>query len=193
MNVIEAIHGRRSIRRYRADPLERQQIEDLIWAAAQAPTPPPSGARPWAFCVLEGRDRLAELGARAKAYAREHQPGEHAWPWAERADFEVFWGAPAAVLICARTGNAGAPFDCVRAGQNLLLAAHAWGLGACWVGAPLPWLKSPGVAAELGLPDGFDPAEVVILGRADERPAGQPRPRPEITWCAGLSSRKEST
>ena len=85
----------------------------------------------------------------------------------------MFWDAPALVLLCARRGHPEAPFDCHRAAQNLLLAAHARGLGSCWVGAPLPWLESPGVAAELGLPDGFDATVAVILGYADggNRPA----------------------
>ena len=58
MDVTEAIHGRRSIRAYRAQPVEQTLIEDLTWAAVQAPTPPVSGDTPWAFCVIEGADRL---------------------------------------------------------------------------------------------------------------------------------------
>jgi nitroreductase len=84
------------------------------------------------------------------------------------------------VLICGRKGNPEAPLDCCRAGQNLMLAAHALGLGSCWVGAPIPWLGSPGVAEELGLPAGFDPVVALILGIAREVPAGNPRPRPAI-------------
>jgi nitroreductase len=183
MNVIEAIHGRRSIRAYRPQAVDRAMLEELIWAAAQAPTPPGSGDMPWTFCVVEGRERLAAYGARAKAYARDHQPDGHPWTWSEGPDFQVFWDAPALVIICARSGHPETPFDCCRAGQNLLLAAHARGLGACWVGAPLPWLRSRGVAEEIGLPEGFDAAVAVILGHADERPAGNPRPRPRITWC----------
>ena len=183
MDVIEAIHGRRSIRAYRPQALPREQIEDLIWAAVQAPTPPVSGDNPWAICVIEGTERLAAYGDRAKRYARDHQPEGQHWAWAERPDFKVFWGAPAVVLICGRRGHPEAAFDCCRAGQNLMLAAHAQGLGSCWVGAPIPWLRSAGVAEELHLPPGFDAIVAVILGHPDEQPAGNPRPRPEIVWC----------
>ena len=75
------------------------------------------------------------------------------------------------------------PFDCCRAAQNLLLAAHARALGSCWVGAPLPWLASPGVAAELDLPAGFDPVVAVVLGVPAEQLVGSPRAVPEIRWC----------
>lgn len=182
MNAIEAIHGRRSIRAYRPEPVDRSTVEDLLWAAVQAPTPPASGDAPWALCVIEGRERLALYGARALEWARVHRPSAAAWPWTERPGFQVFWGAPLLVLLCARAGNPETPLDCCRAGQNLLLAAHARGLGSCWVGAPLPWLRSPGVAEELGLPPGHDPAVAIVLGQPAESPPGQPRPRPAILW-----------
>ena len=133
MDVIEAIHGRRSIRAYRPEAVERSLVGEVIWAAAQAPTPPLSGEMPWAFCVIEGVERLAAYGVRARQYAIDHQPKEHRWTWPDRTDFKVFWDAPALVLICGRSGNDEAAFDCCRAGQNLMLAAHARGLGSCWV------------------------------------------------------------
>ena len=63
MDVIDAIHGRRSIRAYGPEPVDRALIADLLWAAVQAPTPPVSGDAPWALCVVEGVDRLAALTA----------------------------------------------------------------------------------------------------------------------------------
>lgn len=191
MEVFEAIHGRRSIRHYSDEPVDRAVIADLLWAAVQAPTPPVSGANAWALCVVEGARRLAAYGERAKAYARDHPPGGQRWAWTERPEFKVFWNAPVLVLLCARVGNPEAPFDCCRAGQNLMLAAHARGLGSCWVGAPMPWLHSAGVADELGLPAGFDPAVAVILGYPAENPAGQPRDRPLIHWCEAAAPARD--
>lgn len=183
MDVFETIHERRSIRKYRAEAVDRAVLEALLFAAVQAPTPPVSGAAPWALCVIEGRERLAGYGDRAKQYARSLSTEAHPLAWAERPDFEVFWGAPAAVLFCARNGNPEAPFDCCRAAQNFMLAAHASALGSCWVGAPLPWLGSLGVAQELGLPAGFEPMAVIIVGHPAEQPPGSPRPPPPISWC----------
>ena len=107
-----------------------------------------------------------------------HRP----WTWTTRPDFKVFWNAPAAVLFCARDANPEAPFDCCRAAQNFLVAAKAKGLGTCSVGAPLPWLASPGVAEELGLPAGYGASAVVLVGYPAEEPAGELRPKPEILW-----------
>jgi nitroreductase len=183
MDPIECMHTRRSIRSYKAGPVAHELIEEIAWAAVQAPTPPVSGNEAWAISVVEGRDRLETYGERARMYAFEHQPAERPWEWTVRPGFKVFWGAPALILLSARTGNPEASFDCCRAGQNLLLAAHAKGLGACWVGAPIPWLSDTQTQRELGIPAGFVPSVAIILGFPAESPAGSPRPRPHIYWA----------
>ena len=76
--ILAAIHGRRSIRVYRPELVDRAVLEELLYAAVQAPTPPVSGSSPWRLCVIEGAERLAAYGVRAKEYARTHQPpGQH--------------------------------------------------------------------------------------------------------------------
>ncbi|HQR15972.1 MAG TPA: nitroreductase family protein [Nitrospira sp.] len=183
MDVLEAIHSRRSIRKYRAQNVDRGLMEELLYAAVQAPTPPASGTTPWALCVVEGIERVAAYGARAKQYAHDHQPAGRPWTWTERPDFKVFWDAPALVLFCAQTGKPETPYDCCRAAQNFMLAAHARSLGTCWVGAPLPWLHSPGVAEEIGIPEGFEAVAAIVVGHPAEKPPGSPRPKPKVVWC----------
>jgi nitroreductase len=183
MDTIAAIHGRRSIRSYAQRAVDRSLIADLIWDAAQAPTPPISGISPWAFCVVEGVARIAAYGDRAKQYARDHPLEGRPQSWPHDPAFKVFWDAPVLVLICGARDNVEAAHDCCRAGQNLLLAAYARGLGSCWVGAPMPWLASPGVADELRLPSGFDPIAAIVIGYAIEGASGRPRRRPTIHWC----------
>ena len=70
MDTITAIHTRRSIRDYEKRAVKREIIADILWDAAQAPTTPVSG--PFLFHVIEGVARIADLGERAKQYAREH-------------------------------------------------------------------------------------------------------------------------
>ena len=183
MEALQAIHLRRTIRVYRPEPIDRALLTTVLWAAVQAPTPPVSGPAPWKLCVIEGAERLRGYGVRAKQYAQEHQPSDRSWMWTEQQDFKVFWNAPAVVLFCAKKTNPEAPYDCCRAAQNMLIAAHALGLGTCWVGAPIPWLTSPGVAEELGIPEGFQASAVVLVGHPAEQPVGAPRPEPEVLWC----------
>src|SRR5216683_1205522 len=94
MDVIEAIHTRRSVRSYSPRPVERELIEHVIWDAAQAP-PPRSGQVPWTFNVIEGAECISAYGDQAKRYARDNHPDEPGWDWSERPECGVFWGAPA--------------------------------------------------------------------------------------------------
>ena len=79
MDTITAIHTRRSIRDYEARAVERAIITDILFDAAQAPTTPVSG--PFLFHVIEGAARIADYGARAKQYAREHRPDAVGYSW----------------------------------------------------------------------------------------------------------------
>lgn len=182
MDLIDAIRSWRSVRSFRTDPVDRTEVADLLWNAVQVSTPP-QNETPWEICVLEGVDRIELLGERAMAFAREHrQPGQQGWNWVDRPGFKIFWGAPVVVIIAAQADNREAQFDCHRASQNLVLAAHVRGLGSCWLGSPLPWLNSIGVAGELGFSPEFQPTVVVALGHPATRPEPKVRPRPNILW-----------
>lgn len=180
MDTITAIHTRRSIRAYAARVPERGAIEDIIHDAAQAPVTPVSGA--FLFVVIEGAARLAAYGVRAKRYAQEHRPSEAGYGWVDRPDFLVFFNAPVVIVICAAEDNDQSIQDCNRAGQNLMLSAHARGLGTCWVGAPLLWLRDAAVKAEIGIAEHLAPFAVFTLGYPSGTATGTPRERPQIIW-----------
>ena len=176
MDAIEAIQSRRSIRQYKNSVPERSLIEAIILDAAKAP-PPFSGQRPWVFNVIEGRDRISHYALRAKQFAKEHRPEGPGWEWVDRLDnFEVFWNAPVLIIISGRVE------DCCRAGQNLMLSAHARGLGTCWVGAPMLWLRDTETQKELRIPSGFAPVSAFCLGYPDEAPAPPKVEPPHIIW-----------
>ena len=175
MDVIEAIHTRRSIRAYEARPVARALIEAVILDAAQAP-PPVSGQAPWTFNVIEGAERIAAYGAEAKQYAAAQHPDEPGWGWSERDDFQVFWDAPVLIVISGRLE------DCCRAGQVLMLSAHARGLGTCWVGAPMLWLRTDAAKAALAIPPALTPISALCLGYPAVVPAAPPRAPPPIIW-----------
>lgn len=182
MDAIEAIHGRRSVRDYQARPVERDLIEALIWDAAQAPPPAIRQIRRLAVVVVEGAARLAEMGEQAKAFARAALPPGPVPAWLDDPAFKVLWNAPALILICARGDAADAAWDCCRAGQNLMLSAHARGLGSCWVGSPLAWLAAPEGAAAMRIPDGFTAVAPILVGYPAASPPPRTNDRPEIVW-----------
>ena len=175
MDVIEAIHTRRSIRSFEPRNVPRELIEAIIWDAAQAP-PPVSGQIPWTFHVFEGIDRIAAFGAWAMQYARDHHPDEPGWSWIDRPGFKVFWDAPVLIIISGRVE------DCCRAGTNLMLSAHARGLGTCWVGSPMLWLRSVEARKELGLAPELEPVSVLCVGYPKQIPSPAPRQKPVVVW-----------
>jgi nitroreductase len=181
MDTIAAIHTRRSIRDYAKRAVEREIIADILWDAAQAPTTPVSG--PFLFHVIEGVARIADLGERALQYARAHSPDTVANSWADRSDFKVFLDAPVVIVISGHAGNSQSIQDCNRAGQNLMLSAHARGLGSCWVGAPMLWLRSLQTRKELVIAEAFEPFSAFTLGYAASVPPSRSRERPEIIWA----------
>jgi nitroreductase len=177
MDVIAAIHGRRSVRSYQSTPVPRDVIEAIILDAAQAP-PPFRGMVPWAFNVIEGVERIAALAERAINHARKHRPNnEPGWDWVERPGFKIFWDAPAVIIISGPVG------DCCRAGQNLMLSAHARGLATCWVGSPMLWITTPDARAELRNPPHLTPVAVFCLGYAAAAPEPAVHDRPPIVWA----------
>ena len=161
---------------------ERALIEAIVWDSVQAPPPARASVPAWIFNVVLGQAKIADFGDRARQHARENRPpGKGAW--VDNPDFKIFWDAPALVVICGRTDNPEAAFDCNRAGQNLMLSAHARGLGTCWVGSPMGWLRTADGKAAVGIPDGYEAVAPVSVGYAAEAPAPRRPEAPTILWA----------
>ena len=182
MDILQAIYHRRAVRRYTDVPVHAAIIMDLLKAATQAPSA--MNQQPWAFAVVCGRERLAGYSERAKAHLLALLPqhlGLH-----QRADqlssdeYNVFHHAETLVVIYAKPAAHHPVDDCFLAGQNLMLAAHALGLGTCPIGFARPWLNLPEIKAELGIPATYTCVMPVVVGWPAEVPVVPPREEPEI-------------
>lgn len=154
--VLENIRFRRSVRAYAAREVPPGTVDTLLRAAMAAP----SGLdrRPWRFVVVRDAALLDSLGARL--------------PYAG-----MVGGAPVAVVVCGQLARNVAPeeqswmLDCSAATENLLLAAHAMGLGAVWTGV-YPYADRVALVKRLlGLPADVVPLAVVPVGYPAEDPA----------------------
>ena len=146
MDTKEAIHSRRSIRKFTKQPIKREILEELLRAAMQAPSA--VNEQPWQFIVIDDTTLL-------------HKIPEFS-PWAPTQT------AAAAILICGDMSSIKLPEywiqDCSAATQNLLLAAHDIGLGAVWTGVlNLPG-RAEGFRTMLHLPTTIEPLGLVVLG-----------------------------
>lgn len=147
MDAIEAILTRRSIRQYASGTIPDETVRTLLEAAMAAPSA--RNLQPWTFVLLDDRAILDAI------------PDFH--PHAK-----MLRNAPLAILVCADTTRQ--PLegywlqDCAAATQNLLLAAHALGLGACWVGVQPREEREAGLRRLLSLPNEIRPVALVALG-----------------------------
>lgn len=162
MDVFEAIHGRRSVRRYLDRPLEEGDLEQLLRAAMSAPSA--GNQQPWQFIVVDDRQLLQGIP--------EFHPYSYMLP-----------SAALAVVVCADltlvTHEGYWVQDCAAATQNILLAAHALGLGAVWLGVYPREDRVEGLRKLLSVPEHVVPFAVVSLGHPDEEkePADRYRPK----------------
>ena len=190
------LRSRRSVRSFRPDPIDPALVRGLLEAARWAPSP--HNRQPWRFVVLQkaaSRLRLAQaMGERL----RLERLADGTDPQAVEADvsrsYARITGAPLAVLLCmsleqmdrypdarrSRAERRMAVQGVAMAGQNLLLAAHAAGLGGCWICAPL---FAPEVVCQvLELPEDWDPQGLVVLGWPAESPPERERmPLEQVT------------
>ena len=151
--AIENILTRRSIRSYTDQDVEPEKIEAILEAGMAAPSG--KNGQPWDFIVLTRREILDEMAERL--------------PYAK-----MLREARVAIAVCAdQTKSPYWYVDCSAAAENILLAAHALGLGAVWT-ATYPYRDRMDVVKELcGLPGSYDSLCVIPVGY----PAREARPK----------------
>jgi nitroreductase len=162
METLEALKTRRSIRKFKSQSVSPELVKELLRAAMFAPSA--GNEQPWQFIVVDDRKILDEIPRICPTAAMCRQ-------------------SPVAVLVC---GDASLERyqgfwvqDCSAAVQNLLLAAHAMGLGAVWAGVFPLKERVEGFRRLFNLPEGVTPFALVPLGHPDQEPIPQERYREE--------------
>ena len=151
MDAVDAIMTLRSVRLYSAEPVDDQTVQTLLRAAMQAPSA--RNAQPWHFIVISERAVL-------DAIPRFH-------PYAN-----MLLNAPLAILVCGDQAVEEDPEyinqDCAAATQNILLAAHALGLGAVWLGVYPRNKRVQEIRKLLNIPSRILPVSLIALGHPAE-------------------------
>ncbi len=191
MESPSVIYRRRMIRRYTAEPVAPQTIGALLDAATRAPSP--HNRQPWRFAVVSGamRQVLARvMGDQLRAdLSRDGVAAELIAADVEHS-YQRITGAPISILACLSMRDMDRYPDDRRneaehwmavqatsaATQNILLRATEFGLGACWMCAPLFCQRA--VVQALKLPDEWEPQALITVGY----PADSGRNRPRIPW-----------
>lgn len=163
--AIETIMTRTSIRSFTDQTVADETVETMLRAGMAAPTA--VNAQPWHFVVVNERAKLDEL-------AGTNRHGD------------MLRQAPLAIVVCGNLEKAmqgpGQAFwiqDCSAATENILLAAHALGLGAVWTGCYPMEERVAAVSEVLGLPETIVPLCVIVMGYPNENPQPKDKWKPE--------------
>ena len=173
MDVLEAIRTRRSVRKFSDRPLEPEKLQAVLEAAQAAPSW--ANLQCWRFVVVQAPEvkaRIAELSYVEEYFAAK---GYKSNP-ARKALAE----APVVIVACADPGQSGDLADVGIATENLMLAAHAVGLGSVFVGV----FNEDELRALLHIPPSIRIVGLFPLGYPEgELRAGPPRkPLAEIVF-----------
>ena len=98
--------------------------------------------------------------------------------------FDIFYHAPALIVISAEAESPWAVEDCSLAAENMMLAAYAVGLGTCWIGFAQAWLGTPDGKAALKLANTNVPIAPIIVGHPKSAAAPVPRKTAKIDWIS---------
>ncbi len=176
--LLDLVKARRSIRRYLDRPVSRQVIDELLEAARWAPSA--HNRQPWRFAIVESAEKKDALASAMGQHLRADLERDGAPAAVIEADtgrsYARITGAPVVIVVSLSMKDMDSYPDTVRqvaertmavqsvamAVQNLLLAAHARGLGACWMCAPL--FVPETVRQVLELESDWEPQALITLG-----------------------------
>jgi nitroreductase len=150
--AMDVLMTRRSIRSYTEEPVTDEQLERVLRAAMAAPSA--GNEQPWHFVVIRERETMAAI--------------MDVHPYAAMLAEAPVCLAVLADLAEEKHGGMWVQ-DCSAATQNILLAAHALGLGAVWLGVHPEAEREAGVKRILKLPEGVACLSLVAIGHPAEQ------------------------
>ena len=163
MDALQNMMSRKSVKKYKADPVPKELLDKIIAAGLQAP----SGLNKQAPIILavtnkEIRDKLSALNMQKDPF--------------HRAD--PFYGAPVVLVVLADKSAHTYLYDGSLVMENLMLAAHALGLGACWIHRAKETFELPEgkeLLKKLGIEGDYEGIGNCVIGYADMQPQEKPR------------------
>jgi len=161
MDTMQAILERRSVRKYRRDPIPAKDLRQILEAGRQSPSA--SNGQPWHFVVVSDPEQKRCL--------------------AQACNGQIWMADAACILVGVGLPTVSEKWyqvDVAMAMQNMVIAARSLGYGTCWIGA----FKPGEVKAVCGLPEGTEVVACTPIGV----PEAWPEARERKEWTAVFSS-----
>jgi nitroreductase len=166
--VIEAIKSRRSIRKYLPEQLKDKELRAILEAGAYAPSA--HNEQSWHFTVIRNKELLERISVKTK-----EKMAADTSDWVKNMggnkDFQLFYHAPAVIVVSMRKNAMSPMVDCSAAIENMLLAAESLDIGSCWIGLVRYYFAMKDELPRLKIPAGYEPCYAVALGYKGQRPA----------------------
>jgi nitroreductase len=189
MDLFSAIKDRRSCRNFSTEPLEDTLVERILDAAVWAPSP--LNMQPWQFTIITGEEKKEAVFQEAER-CRKWAVEASGWKWLNNYTVDFLKAAPVIVLVVGdskktgvdmfqKEGSVGYQLACGAAIQNMLLAAHAMGLGSLW----FTFFDKQEIRKIFNIPDDKTPVAMVCIGKTAKDPASVPRKsfKDKIAYC----------
>jgi len=184
--VLDAIMTRRSVRNYADRQIPDDIVNRIIRAGIQAPTA--LNLQPWAFVVVQDRAFLDQVSAYCVPIMLEGMKQSRGGMSDEfRAllsteGYSIYYHAPTVIMVVGRAESRFREIDCSLCAENMMLAAHALGIGSCWIGSTEVAYGNPELMQGFGIPEGYSPVGTIAFGYPAEEPAAHGRNEPLVTW-----------
>jgi nitroreductase len=152
MDVLEAIRVRRSIRKYRPEPIPKDKLETILEAARLAPSA--ANRQPWRFIVVQQEERKKDV--------------------AKAANDQTFLGDAGAIVVAVSDPEKSARWhekDTMIALEHMVLEATALAYGTCWIAS----FDEDEVKSLLKIPARMKVVALLPIGVPDEKPAARQR------------------
>ncbi len=162
MDALECILTRRSVKKYKDIPVEREKVEKIVEAGTYAAT----GRNRQSPVILAITDRET-INALSKANAE-----------IMGAEGDPFYGAPCVLVVLADKNASTYLYDGSLVMGNMMLAAHALGLGSCWIHRAKQTFEGEvgkAILQKLGIQGEYEGIGNCIIGYADTQPQAKPR------------------
>ena len=169
--TIETIMARRSIRKYKADVVERAKLKAIMECGINAPNG--QNKQSWEVRVVDSPEVMNEIKQIMIDAYDEKVVG-------------CFRGAPVMVFIARDLSYDFSAYDCGLMAENMMLAAQALGIGSICLGSPVRLINDNPACApileRLGFSEGYELSLCVGLGYADEAPEAKPRDKGKVLF-----------
>ncbi len=170
--TLKAIKNRRSVRQFKTEQINKDDLQAILLAAVQAP----SGHNDQScyFTAIQNSELIKELSDGSKIEMQK-SPVEWMAHIGKNEKLNIYYNAPTVIIVSTKKDAVTPVADVCAAIQNILIAAESLGIGSCWIGFTSFYFTGAERNSKIGIPEGYEVHYGVALGyKADNFNTQQP-------------------